>query len=91
LLRDHDGIYVEYFQNRVEGMGIEEVITTPQSPFQNPFAERVSAVSGENLRRVLLDQSRVALLCLQEGPAFRHSDLNIWFLSTINNLLDDNQ
>ncbi len=41
LLRDRDGIYGEYFRNRVQGMGIREVRTAPQSPWQNPYAERV--------------------------------------------------
>jgi putative transposase len=41
LIRDRDGIYGEYFQNRVQGMGIREVPTAPRSPWQNPYAERV--------------------------------------------------
>lgn len=51
LLRDRDGIYGEYFQNRVEGMGIEQVITAPRSPFQIPFAERIIG----SIRRECLD------------------------------------
>lgn len=41
LVRDRDGIYGEYFQHRVRGMGIREVRTAPRSPWQNPYAERV--------------------------------------------------
>jgi putative transposase len=41
LLRDCDGIYGEDFKERVKAMGIEEVITAPRSPWQNPFAERL--------------------------------------------------
>jgi len=41
LLRDRDGIYAEDFKARVRAMGIEEVITAPRSPWQNPFAERL--------------------------------------------------
>jgi transposase InsO family protein len=41
LLRDRDGIYGKIFQNRVQGMGIEEVKITAQSPWQNPYCERV--------------------------------------------------
>ena len=41
LIRDRDGIYGEYFQHRVQGMGIREVRTAPRSPWQNPYAERV--------------------------------------------------
>ena len=36
LLRDRDQIYGEEFRLRVKGMQIEEVITAPRSPFQNP-------------------------------------------------------
>jgi transposase InsO family protein len=42
LLRDRDGIYGEDFRERVKAMGMmEEVITAPRSPWQNPFAERL--------------------------------------------------
>jgi putative transposase len=51
LLRDRDGIYSEYFRSRVAGMGIEEVITAPRSPFQNPYVERMIG----SIRRECLD------------------------------------
>jgi len=38
LLRDRDGIFGEAFRERVKAMGMEEVITAPRSPWQNPFA-----------------------------------------------------
>ena len=37
LLRDRDAIYGERFRNRVKSLGVEEVITTPRSPWQNPY------------------------------------------------------
>jgi putative transposase len=51
LLRDRDQIYGAEFRLRVQGMQIEEVITAPQSPFQNPYAERVIG----SIRRECLD------------------------------------
>jgi putative transposase len=51
LLRDRDQIYGEEFRRRVAGMQIEEVITAPQSPFQNPYAERLIG----SIRRECLD------------------------------------
>ena len=54
LLRDRDGVYGEYFRQRVQGMRIEEVLTAPQSPWQNPFAERLIG----SLRRECLDRRR---------------------------------
>jgi putative transposase len=41
LLRERDRVYGEQFRRRVQGMGIEELLTPPQSPWQNPFAERL--------------------------------------------------
>ncbi|WP_320042601.1 integrase core domain-containing protein [uncultured Desulfobacter sp.] len=41
LMRDRDAIYGVFFRNRVKNMGIKEVVSVPQSPWQNPFVERV--------------------------------------------------
>src|SRR5437867_3440002 len=46
LLRDRDQVYGAQFRHRVKGMQIEEVLTAPHSPWQNPFAERLIARSG---------------------------------------------
>jgi len=51
LLRDRDGSYGSYFRNRVEAMGITEVITAPRSPWQNAYVERVIG----SIRRECLD------------------------------------
>src|SRR5450759_5446556 len=36
MVRDRDGIYGEQFRRRIEGIGIEEVLTAPRSPWHNP-------------------------------------------------------
>ncbi len=41
LLRDRDASYGPVFRNRVRGMGIKEVVTTPRSPWQNAYVERL--------------------------------------------------
>ena len=41
LLHDRDAVYGVEFRDRVLSMGIEEVITAPRSPWQNPYVERV--------------------------------------------------
>ena len=41
LLHDRDQVYGEPFRHRVKGLRIEEVLTAPHSPWQNPFAERL--------------------------------------------------
>ncbi len=51
LMRDRDSIYSEHFQQRVESMGIEEVVSAPRSPWQNPFVERLIG----SIRRECLD------------------------------------
>lgn len=40
MIRDRDGIYGADFVRRVKGMGTEEVLTAPRSPWQNSFVER---------------------------------------------------
>ena len=52
LLRDRDGIYGEIFRRRVASLAIQEVVTAPKSPWQNPYAERMVG----SIRRDCLDQ-----------------------------------
>jgi putative transposase len=55
MIRDRDGIYGGQFRRRVEGIGIEEVLTAPRSPWQNPYAERlVGSVRRECLDHVIV-------------------------------------
>ena len=51
LLRDRDATYGDVFRRRVASMGIEEVISSPSSPWQNPYAERLIG----SMRRECLD------------------------------------
>ena len=55
LLRDRDQVFGEQFRHRVKGMGIDEVLTAPHSPWQNPFAERlIGSIRRECLNHVLV-------------------------------------
>jgi transposase InsO family protein len=55
LLRDRDQIYGQHFRHRLKGMGIEEVLTAPQSPWQNPFVERlIGSIRRECSNHVLV-------------------------------------
>jgi putative transposase len=59
LLRDRDTVYGDAFQKRVKGMGIDEVLTAPHSPWQNPFAERlIGSIRRECLNHVLVLDER---------------------------------
>ena len=55
LLRDRDGIYSQDIRDRVEHMGIEEVLTAPRHPSQNPYAERViGSIRRESLDHIIV-------------------------------------
>jgi putative transposase len=41
LLRDRDGVYGNEVPLRITSLHIEEVLTAPQSPWQNPYVERL--------------------------------------------------
>ena len=41
MIRDRDGIYGNDFIRSVRALGIEQVLTAPRSPWQNPYVERV--------------------------------------------------
>jgi len=51
LLRDRDAIYGDAFRRRVSGMAVEEVLSSPSRPWQNPYAERLIG----SIRRECLD------------------------------------
>ena len=67
LLRDRDAVYGDTFRRRIAGMGIGEVLSSPSSPWQNPYSYRLIGsirrecldhviVLGErHLRRILTD------------------------------------
>ena len=55
LLRDRDGSYGGKFPEAANGLGIREVLTAPQSPWQNAYVERLI----ESIRRECLDHAIV--------------------------------
>jgi transposase InsO family protein len=75
LLRDRDGVYGATFQRRAASLGIEQALTAPRSPWQNPFAERligsvrrdcldhVIVLGQRHLRRILTDYSSYYIHC----------------------------
>ena len=59
LLRDRDASYSSEFCNRIEAMGIREVITAPRSPWQNAYVERViGSIRRECLDHILIFNER---------------------------------
>ena len=51
VIRDRDSVYGALVRARIKAMGIEEVVTAPRSPWQNPFVERMIG----SIRRECLD------------------------------------
>lgn len=51
LIRDRDSAYARIVSARIEALDIEEVVTAPRAPWQNPFVERVIG----SIRRECLD------------------------------------
>jgi putative transposase len=73
LLRDRDRVYGEQFRHRPEGMGIEEVLTAPHSPWQNPFAERlIGSIRRECLKHVVVFGERHLRRILTAYFAYYH-------------------
>ena len=59
LVRDRDQTHGAYFDSRVDGLGIEQVLTAPRSPWQNPFVERmIGSIRRECLDHVIVLDER---------------------------------
>ncbi len=55
LIRDRDAIYGDTFRRQATALGINEVTTAPQSPWQNPYAERViGSIRRECLNHMII-------------------------------------
>jgi putative transposase len=59
LIRDRDSIYGNDVRKRIAMLGIEEVMTAPQSPWQNPYAERwIGSIRRECLNHFVILNAR---------------------------------
>jgi transposase InsO family protein len=73
LLRDRDRIYGTHFRQRVRHMGIKEVLTAPQSPWQNPYVERlIGSIRRECLDHVIVLHERHLQRLLTGYCAYYH-------------------
>lgn len=64
LLRDRDGMFGREFRRDVEAMGIKEALSTPRSPWERAFVERVIGT----IRRECLDH----VIAFSEASLYRH-------------------
>jgi transposase InsO family protein len=59
LIRDRDGVYGLEVSRRLESLQIEEVLTAPQSPWQNAYAERlIGSIRRECLNHFIILSAR---------------------------------
>jgi putative transposase len=73
LTRDRDGIYGIEFRHRVQSLGIKEVMTAPQSPWQNGSVGRlIGLIRRECLDRVVVLNQRHLRKMLESYLAYYH-------------------
>jgi putative transposase len=73
LIRDRDAVYRSDHQRTLKQMGIEEVLTAPRCPWQNPFIERViGSLRRECLDHVIVWNERSSHHHLQRYLAYYH-------------------
>ena len=75
LLRDRDSLYGTEFIARVKAMGIEEVVSAPRSPWQNPYVERViGSIRRESLDHVIVLGEEHLRRLLRRYVSYYHAD-----------------
>jgi transposase InsO family protein len=75
LLRDRDSIYGAFFRQRLNNMGIKQVITARQSPWQNAFVERlIGSIRREFLDHVMVLNERHLKRILSSYFHYYHHD-----------------
>ena len=74
LQRDRDTIYGSEFAATTRDMGMEEVLSAPRSPWQNPYVERlVGSIRRECLDHVIVWNRRSLHRVLQSYFAYYQS------------------
>jgi putative transposase len=59
LIRDRDGVYGNEVRGRLRALRIEAVLTAPQSPWQNAYAERlIGSIRRECLNHFIILNAR---------------------------------
>jgi len=75
LIRDNDKIYGAYFQNRVDGLGLEQKRTAFRSPWQNGFAERwIGSLRRDCLDHIIAVNERQLRSVIRSYVDYYHED-----------------
>jgi transposase InsO family protein len=73
LLRDRDSIYDDPVRRRIASLGITEVVSSPLSPWQNPYLERViGSIRRECLDHVIILNQRHLRRMLRAYLSYYH-------------------
>ena len=73
LIRDRDGVYGNDVRLRIASLGIEEVLTAPRSPWQNPYAERlIGSIRRDCLNHFVILNARHLKRTLASYFAYYH-------------------
>ena len=74
LVRDRDRIYGDAVQRRIKSLAIEDVLTAPRSPWQNPFVERmIGSIRRDCLDHVIVLNERHLCRILREYFGYYHT------------------
>jgi len=73
LLRDRDGIYGPSFRDALRAFDIDDVVSAPRAPWQNPYVERViGSIRRECLDHVIVWNERSLRRTLQSYLDYYH-------------------
>lgn len=79
LIRDRDSVYGNEVRLRISSMGIEEVLTAPRSPWQNPYAERlIGSIRRDCLNHFIILNARHLKRALASYFDYYHGSGSIW-------------
>ena len=74
LLRERDAIYGSWFRRRVKGLGLREILCSPQSPWQNGYCERlIGSIRREWLDHVIVLNEHHLLRLLREYAVYHNT------------------
>jgi transposase InsO family protein len=81
LLRDRDSAYGRYFRDCVKMNGIQEVVTSPQSPWQNAYVERaIGSIRRECLNHVIVVSQKHLMGVLSSYVCYYNATRTHWAL-----------
>lgn len=74
LIRDGDAKYGDAVKGRITTLGINDVVTTPASPWENAYAERViGSIRRECIDQMIVLNERHQRRALKEYLIYYHS------------------